>query len=156
MTFKPYNTTTYMKTRKVQRKPMQGRNGVPSRPFACCLVALALPSLLWPLCQWDERVSDGVTRHGLYCWNLAGPRVVQTNHACTHEPRAVKYSPIRSPRVQVVQPGQRISWTPSQIGKFEAQPAASRPRRYAYELISYSTVSLFVCQLDVLIFARTK
>ena len=63
-------------------------------------------------------------------------------------PHAVKYSPLRSPRVQVVQPGQR----PSQIG--EAQPAASRPRRYAYELISYSTMSPFVCQLDVLIFPR--
>jgi hypothetical protein len=51
------STTTYMKTRKVRRKPMQGLDGVPSRPFACCLVALALPSLLWPLCQWGKRVT---------------------------------------------------------------------------------------------------
>jgi hypothetical protein len=28
---------------------MQGLNGVPSKPFACCLVALARPCLLWLL-----------------------------------------------------------------------------------------------------------
>ena len=83
--FKPYtvrlslkriSTTTYTKTLKVRRKPMQGLNGVPSRPFACCLVALALPSPFWPLCQWGKRV----TAHNLersVPLSLP-PRVVQT------------------------------------------------------------------------------
>ena len=75
--------------------------------------------------------------HELYYWNLAGNGSITTrrtvsdrkdwfggaycclclrelcksNHACTLGPRAVKYGPLRSPRVQVVQPRQRISWT---------------------------------------------
>ncbi|KAI0277387.1 hypothetical protein BGY98DRAFT_979889 [Russula aff. rugulosa BPL654] len=28
---------------------MLGLNGVPSKPFACCLVTLALPGLVWPV-----------------------------------------------------------------------------------------------------------
>ena len=52
---------TYMKTRKL----MQGLNGVPSKPYICCAVALALPGLLSllgvNLWQWSLRRTSGVS-----------------------------------------------------------------------------------------------
>ena len=136
------------------------------------------PASFWPLCQWGKYVT--ARGHGLYCWNLASkgcipgaPSQTGRNHLersvpLSLPPRVVQ-TELRLPLDRV--PSNTVHYDLREFKLFnlgylatesaerlsqirEAQPAASRPRRCAYELISYSIVSLFVCQPDVLIFAR--
>jgi hypothetical protein len=58
------------------RKPIQYLNGVPSKPFTCCLVALALPGLLWLL--WGKRMTAVSPMHCIAGTWLHPPAPFQT------------------------------------------------------------------------------